>query len=289
MNPLNPSIDRTPQILQASSAQNPVAPMQNMGLIIRLIISLFFCVSFFGCASMGSYNAATGHNEFILVSTPEEVAMGQSIQADLAKQYKILDENDSRVRNLERIGKRLSLISDRQDLAYHFYVINKDDLNAFTIPGGSIYFFTGLLDKLKTDDQIAGVLAHEIGHCAAKHTIKKFQAAMSYDFISRLIFSRFDDGLTKSVASLGTSTVMSLIFSSYSRHDELEADRLAVKYTYLAGFDVEGVIQSFEILEKESKGPQVPVILSSHPYLTDRIEAAKKEILLVKEKYGGGL
>ena len=73
--------------------------------------------------------------------------------------------------------------------------MNGKDINAFTTPGGNVYFFVGLLNKLTTDDQIAAVLAHEIGHCAARHTIKKYQAQLGYNLIGSIIFSQMRDAV----------------------------------------------------------------------------------------------
>ena len=145
-------------------------------------------------------------------------------------------------------------------------------MNAFTIPGGRIYIFTGLVDKLDSDDEIAGVLAHEIGHCAARHTVKKFQAGL----IGGMILGQIGaGGQTQQIA---TNTMMRLVFSAYGRKDEHEADRLGIKYMRLAGYDLDGMIKTLEILKKESKGSVTPVILRTHPHLDDRIISVKRQI-----------
>lgn len=231
-----------------------------------------------GCASLGVYNAATERREFIFIPTDYEVKMGQDLHQQITAQYK-LSTRKADVARLERIGEKLAQVSDRQDYEYNFYLIEKDEINAFTVPGGSIYFFTGLYDKLKTDDEIASVLAHEIGHCAARHVIKKFQAAMGYNLLGGLVISQLaKEEMARRLATLSSNTAMSLVFSAYGRKDEYEADRLGLKYMDLAGYKLEAMITTFEVLEKESKGPQVPVFLRSHPYVKDRIIAIKKEI-----------
>ena len=184
---------------------------------------------------------------------------------------------------VKRIGARVSQVSDRQDYEYHFFLVEKDEMNAFTTPGGNIYFFTGLLDKLSSDDQVAAVLAHEVGHCAARHTVKKFQAAVSYSVIGSVLFNTMKmENQVKQIAALGTDIVMDLVFSAYSRQDELQADRLGIKYMDLAGYNLNGMIETFEVLKRESKGPQPPLLLRTHPYIDERIEAAKKEIQKIK-------
>lgn len=231
------------------------------------------------------YNPATGREEFIMISTPSEVSMGKSVHQSIAQKYKF-SNNPAQLERLRRIGERLVKVSDRKDYEYHFYLIAEDEMNAFTTPGGNIYVHTGLLDKLKSDDQVASVLAHEIGHCAARHTVKKFQAALGYDLISTIVLNAISDGTAQQITQLSSNAVMSIVFSSYSRKDEYEADRLGVKYMHLACFDPGASIETFNILEADSKGPDVPLILRSHPYIHDRIRVAEEEIKTLGSKYG---
>lgn len=220
-----------------------------------------------------------------MISTPSEVAMGKSVHQSVAKKYKFPD-SPAQLERLRRIGERLAKVSDRQDYEYHFYLLEDDAMNAFTTPGGNIYVNTGLLDKLKSDDQVASVLAHEIGHCAARHTIKKFQAALGYNIISAIVISQITEDQAKRITALSTNAVMSIIFSSYSRKDEYEADRLGLKYMHQSCFQPRAAVETFRILEAEEKGPQVPLILRSHPYIHDRILMAEQEIKSLDRKYG---
>ncbi len=247
----------------------------------RWLLSCFLLLT--GCAT---YNTATERNEVILISTSSEVAMAHSIHDQISSQNKIIKETDES-RRLERIGQRVARVSDRQDFQYHFYLIDSDEMNAFTVPGGNIYFYAGLLRRLATDDQVAAVLAHEVGHCAAKHTVKKFQAALGYNVARNVLVSilALEAPGAQSVAGLGADAVMNLATSAYSRRDEYEADRLGIKYLYLAGFDLNGMIQAFDILQEATKGDHVPLILRTHPFLKDRIAAVRKEIEAVQKKY----
>ena len=244
-----------------------------------VILSLFFLYSAVGCASLGTYNPATGRKEFIFISTPEEVSLGNSLHQQLSQQYKFSDHGKDYER-INRIGQRVARISHRQDYKYQFFLIEKDELNAFTTPGGRIYIFSGLINKLTSDDQIASVLAHEIGHCAARHTVKKFQAAMGYNLIGSIILGQVGEG-AKQIASMSSNMVMGIVFSAYGRQDEYEADRLGIKYLYQAGYDPNATISTLQTLQRESKGVGAPTVLRSHPHIPDRIEAAKKEIQLI--------
>ncbi len=244
------------------------------------IAGLLGCAA--GCASLGTYNPATGRNELILISTPAEVSMGQDIHAQLKQEFQ-LSQDAGKVARLNRIGQRVAQVSDRQDYQYHFYLIEKDELNAFTVPGGSIYMFTGLMDRLNSDDEIGAVLAHEAGHCAARHTIKKFQAGMGYNIIGNLLLSRVQlENQAKQLIAQSSGALMQLVFSAYGRSDEFEADKLGVKYMHLAGYDLQAIIKTFELLDQKSKGADVPLILRSHPYIKDRITRVREEIQKIK-------
>jgi predicted Zn-dependent protease len=245
--------------------------------VFVLALSFQMC----GCAT---YNTATGRREFIFISTDSEVTMGRSFDAQLKQEYKVSQDKEKADR-VNRIGQKLVSVSDRQDFQYHFTLIEKDELNAFTLPGGYIYFFTGLYDKLSDDDEIAAVLAHEIGHSAARHTVKKYQAALGYDLVSRILFARFSSDVARQVASLGGGLVANIAMSAYGRRDEYEADHLGIKYMRLAGYDLNGMIRTFQILKANSKGPEPPTFLRTHPYIDDRIKAVQKEIQDSEAKY----
>lgn len=246
---------------------------------------LAMTVLLFSLNSCTTYNTATGRNEFIFVSTQEEVSMGNTIATKFRQEYE--EETSSRyVDRINRIGQRVAQVSDRQDYSYQFHVIKKDELNAFTIPGGQVYVFTGLIDKLKTDDEIAFVIAHEIGHCSARHVVKKYQAALGYSLFGSILLNAFEAGsAARSVASLSTNMLSNLVFSAYGRGDEFEADRLGVKYTLLAGYDPNGAIGAMELLEKEAEQNNMPTILRTHPHAKDRLEKLRAEVEKAKETY----
>lgn len=251
-----------------------------IGLSLAIVL---LCLS--GCASLlGTYNPATGRKEFIVISTDMEVSMGQSIHRQIIEEIG-LSQDPTKIARLQRIGKKLAAVSDRQDYEYKFYLIDKNELNAFTVPGGGIYFFTGLFDKLTTDEEMAAVLAHEIGHCAAKHTVKKFQAAMGYNLIQALALSQLGES-SRQLSAQASDMAMQLIFSAYSRADEYQADGLGLKYMYLARYPLNGMIETLKALQRESEGPAAPLILRTHPYVEDRIKAVEQEIPKVPEKYG---
>lgn len=207
--------------------------------------------------------------------------MGQQVHQKLTEQL-TFSQNEVYVNRVKNIGDRIEAVADRKELNYRFFVIENDELNAFTTPGGFIYVHTGLLKEFSSDDELAFVIAHEVAHGAARHVVKKYQAQLGYNIIGNLVLNQLDGGAAR-IASLGTQTFMNLVFSAYSRQDETEADELAVKYMYLAGYDMQAAIRSLQALQAKSGGDNIPVMLRSHPHLKDRIHAVKKDIQQVSQ------
>jgi predicted Zn-dependent protease len=247
----------------------------------RVIILITFLFFLSGCTTL--YNPATGRNEFILIDTKTEVAIGRNVIDDFIRRHPLSDDENLQ-RRIQRIGRQIASVSDRQDIEYEFKVLRDKELNALTLPGGFIYINKGLADKL-TDDEIAYVLAHEVGHTAAKHIAKKLQANMAYQLLLSVAFASIGSRAQESAANVarGIDAVYNLIGLSYSRKDEFEADRLAAKYVFKAGFNPYACLSALEKIKK-SEGPNWKVLkyFRTHPYVDERIEALKANISQLK-------
>jgi predicted Zn-dependent protease len=227
-----------------------------------------------GCVTI--YNPATQRQETVL-DTPVEIALGNLARAQMGltqlKVGRVLPDDLARVQG---IGQRLASVSDRQDLSYQFGLIQDKNPNAFTLPGGTIYVHTGILERA-TDDELAGVIAHEIGHVAARHAAKHLQADLGFTVLLNVAQAA---GVGTESAQLADS-LYDLFSRGFSRQDELEADRLALQYTRRAGFDPKGLITFFEKqLAEEPEGAVHKAFSwqSTHPLTSERISQAKKEL-----------
>lgn len=243
-----------------------------MIIFLFLLISLNFLPE---CAA--EYNLATGKEETILFSTAKEVKLGRSIAQKIEKRFELSRDVQLQER-LEEIGQKLVLVSDRKDIIYCFRVLENEEVNAFALPGGYVYANTGLIEETKSDDELAGVLAHEIGHIVARHSVKRLQTALGYNLISMLALAVTRDARFKRGADLAFAQIM----LGYSREDEFLADELAVKYMREAGYQPEAVISFLEKLRQLEKErplrPLLPNWVRSHPYLPERIAAAKQSV-----------
>ncbi len=236
---------------------------------IILILSCLFFIC--GCATV--YNPATRRKEFIFIDTASEVSLGLDMDREIGKEFELL-EDFKMLSRLNSIGSKVALSSDRQDVTYTFKIIKDDTLNAFAIPGGYVYVNSGLL-KRSDDNELACVLGHEIGHIAARHSVKRLQANLGYQLLIAIA-----QGATKEAEVLRALNVTyNVVALGYSRQDEFLADKLAVKYSKASGFNPYGMVNFFRKLEAEKKPGVELVFLSSHPPVKDRITAVEKEIL----------
>lgn len=243
--------------------------------VSRIKCALLLTASFIAAGCVTIYNQATEKQETLLLDTQSEVSLGRDMDGQLMRKLK-MSNDASLLERINRIGAQVAAASDRQDLCYYFRVVQDGELNAFAIPGGYVYVNAGLAHAAN-EDELACVLAHEIGHIAARHSVKKLQAAFGYQIIVGIAL-----GLSgKQAAARTLDVVYDLISLGYSRKDELLADKLAVRYSRRAGFNPYGMVTFFEKLKNETErkgGSYTPVYLSSHPPIDERIRLVKNEI-----------
>jgi predicted Zn-dependent protease len=226
-----------------------------------------------GCST--EYNITTDKEEVFYYNTDKEVAMGESIARAVEKEYKFVDDPLVQKR-VEDVGKKIVSVCDRKDISYHFKVLDDEEINAVSLPGGFVYINKGLVDKVANDDELAGVLAHEVGHIAARHSIKKLQAMMGYNLLRVLAVAIPQGNEVGTAADIAFTEIM----LGYAREDELLADQLAARYAKLAGYDPHGMITFLQKLqETDRRKPLRPkTYFKTHPYVPDRIRVVKQEL-----------
>ncbi len=227
-----------------------------------------------GCVNR-YYNVATQKEEVYLYSSEREVQIGKKLSHQV--ELRFAPENDILLQQkLDRIGKKLAGVSDRLEINYHFKLLNEKEVNAFALPGGYIYVFKGLWNKIADkDEMIAAVLAHELAHLSARHNIKRLQNAIGYGALAVLVNTADTDAYSRAKATLGINKLL----LNYSREEELEADILAVKYLKLAGYDPRAMLKVLEVLrETQRRKPLRPLVESTHPYIAERIKVIREAI-----------
>ena len=167
-------------------------------------------------------------------------------------------------------------VKHKDDFVWRVRILNDDKtLNAFCLPGGYIYVYTGLIKYLTSEDQLAGVLGHEIAHADLRHSTQQMTKQFGLGILITAVTGG-DPGLLTQIGS-------QLINLGFSRTAETEADRKAVDYLYPTRYDARGVSRFFEKLIADKKDGRVPGFLSTHPNPDNRIEA----IMLYWKKKGG--
>ena len=226
-------------------------------------------ISFWGCATV--YNPVTGHQETSLYSTRDEIAVGESVDRQIRKEFKP-SRNAEAIEWIKKVGQKVADQSGRGDVTFHFEVMEDKAVNAFAGPGGYVYVTTGLLKLVSSEDELACVLGHEIGHVAARHAIKQLQSRVLYSIPASIIFSESRYGEIEQAVNIA----FNLTQLSYSRKDELQADTLGMSYARKAGYDPSGMVSFLRKLgEIEQKEPRLIIVpLSTHPVTSIRIENA---------------
>ncbi len=244
--------------------------MKNLTLYLILVALLFIV---YGCRT--AYNLATQQEELIFISSEREVRMGKSIAREIENRFKLVEdvEIQSRVQN---IGEKLAAVGDRVEISYYFKVLDDEQVNAFALPGGYIYINSGLIERVESDDELAAVIAHELGHITARHAVKRLQGSLSYVVLRVLMAGSGASGQVGRGADLAFNSLI----LSYSREDELLADRLAVKYMRRAGFEPRAILSVLEKLREVQR--EMPIrpkrYFRTHPYIPDRVRVVKEEL-----------
>ncbi|MFA6240290.1 MAG: M48 family metallopeptidase [Candidatus Hydrogenedentales bacterium] len=213
-----------------------------------------------------------GGEKFNILSTQEEVALGDKVAAEIEKKEKIL--NDPGIQAyVQEMGARIAKQSPRTDVPYKFTVIdNPKTVNAFALPGGHMYIYTGLMKLCSNEAELASVMGHEIAHVAAHHHGESMTRQYGYSFIASLILGDSPSANAELMAQI----MATLGESKFSRTQENEADRMGMDFLWRAGYKPDAMVSFMEKMgatEKQGGGAGVLKFISSHPPTPERIAA----------------
>lgn len=215
------------------------------------------------------------------VSQDQEVAIGKQSADEVNAQLPII--TDPGVSSyIQTLGDSIAKTTSRADLAWHFYVVNTPQVNAFALPGGYVYVNRGLIETADRLDELAGTLGHEIGHVIQRHSVKQMQSQQKAN-AGLTIFCTLTAVCHSGLAQVAFTVGGSAYFAKHSRADELEADSEAVVNVLRAGFDPEGVPALFDALlkQRQYEPTKVEGWFASHPLEEERITRAKQLISIL--------
>ena len=227
----------------------------------KLLFSLFCTL----CICLGLMHPAQAG----MISLEDEIKMGRQTAQQLEAQYGLVADASLQAR-VDRIGQRLAAVCGRNEITYSFKVLNSNEVNALACPGGFVYVFKGLVDYMPSDTELAGVIGHEVGHVAEKHTVHAIEKQMWTSLA--LILA------TKGQSLDLVSMAQQVIFAGYSRTDERGADKQGFYNTVKAGYNPYSMLLTLYKLNDLAKeqGNSSYGIFASHPDPEARIQKVEK-------------
>lgn len=235
-----------------------------------------------GCATILLFaffaSSCSSYVQPILPSTSppsgdEESRISREFRREAKKHFKFVTDPEVE-RYIENIGQRILSVMGPQPFDYRFFVVENAQLNAFAVPGGSIYFFSGLIEKAKSTAEVAGVLGHELVHITGRHMARSSgpDAISLLSLLSMALLARSGGSAAQAAGIVGQAAAVTRQVA-YNRQLEMEADTLGVRYMAAAGYDPKGSLAFLKTLEQErALNPiDVPPYMMTHPVSQERV------------------
>jgi predicted Zn-dependent protease len=209
----------------------------------------------------------------------QELQLGQQTAAQLNAQLPLVQDGAA-VQYINQLGTSIARSADPRGVQYRFYIVNAPEVNAFAVPGGHIYVNRGLIERARNVSELAGVLAHEIGHVTQRHGVEQWaraqRANLGLSVLYGVLLGRNPSGVESAAIQVGGAGV----FSGYSREAEREADNVAIQYLLNAGIDPRGMVSMFETLisERQRNPGALEQWFATHPTTEERIRNTQAAI-----------
>jgi predicted Zn-dependent protease len=203
-----------------------------------------------------------------LISEAEEVRIGRQAAEEIEAELGVSRDAAT------AIGRRVAAVSDRPNLPWTFKVLRSREINAISLPGGFIYATEGMMRFVQSDDELAFVMAHEVGHVSARHHVAMLERHFLYVIVGRVLFG--GDPTSSQIANI----VRFFLTQGFSRENEFDADRLAVGFAHRARFDASAGLTFMQRLRTaQGRDPSsVEVLFRTHPGLADRMERMRTHL-----------
>ena len=236
---------------------------------------LLLTLLFVACAT----NPVTHKREFNIVSESQEIEMGRQSHEEVIHQYGVYNEKPELNQLVETTGKRLAAISDRPNLPWHFTIIDTPMVNAMALPGGYIYITRGMMERINSEDELAGVLGHEITHVTARHAAQQMSRAQIAQLgmvLGSVVAGPQATQAFGQIAEMGVG----LLFLRYGRAQESQADLVGTNYSARAGFNPTGVERMLTTLQRlqKTRPTGLEQYFQSHPDPAKRVRDVQGEL-----------
>ena len=252
--------------------------MQQNEILKSLIIGFFiiFLSNFSGCGG----NRNQSNLSFITID--EEMALGEELTTQILQSLPVL-RNQEINDFFNRLCQQIRVASDWEGMTYKLYIVNQPDINHFSLPGGSIFIFRGVIEDAETVSEIAAVIAHEVAHIANRDGVERVGTKYGYAFAAQRVLGTFPEIAKQIVRNLYSPEGTIL---DYPKDSELAADETAVKYAWRANFEPSVYIKYLERVRDmtQSKDDLVALLALTHPSPTDRIKRVRSELDKIPSK-----
>ncbi len=238
-----------------------------MRILVGIVIAAFPMLTYW-CNR--EYNPVTGENQHVNMSADQEIALGLQAAPQMAAQYGGRHPDQQAVAKVKEFGQRIVQNTKARETPYAFdfhLLADENTVNAFALPGRQIFITAGLLRRLQTEGQVAGVLGHEVGHVVARHSAEQtVKSKLTQGLSGATAVATYDPENPSSASTAAAAAMVGRHLNlKYGRDDELESDRLSVAFTAQAGYDPRSMIGVMEILAQAGGGGGGPEIFQTHP------------------------
>ncbi|HKA36102.1 MAG TPA: M48 family metalloprotease [Thermoanaerobaculia bacterium] len=260
---------------------------RNRPVSARFLPAIILALAVLPCSC--ATNPVTGKSQFMFVSEQEEVAQGQQLYPSATQMSEGATPHKEIQDLVTAVGNKMARSSERPNLPWEFNVVDANEPNAYALPGGKISFTRGLLARLDSEDEVAAVLGHEIGHVTARHSAAAqsretlMGAALGVGGAVLGATGTTGAGAITAAGQLGAS----LLTTRYSRDQERQADELGMRYMTAAGYNPRGFVQVMEVLlaASQKEPSKWEALFASHPMTSERVATAKERLASTYAKY----
>lgn len=249
-------------------------------LLMALALAAFALFSYFGSKE---FNPVLQEDQYVGITPDQEIALGLQAAPEMAAQFGGVHPDESAQRFLDSVCAALINKSDAggAEWPYECSLLADDQtINAFALPGGQVFLTVGLYNEFQSEGQLAGVLAHEIGHVVGRHSAEQMaRVRLTEGLTGAAVIAAYDPENPNSIgAAQMAQLVGGMINMRYGREDEIESDRLGVRFMAEAGYDPRAMIRVMEILAEAGGPSRQPEFFSTHPNPDRRIENIEEAI-----------
>jgi predicted Zn-dependent protease len=257
-------------------------------VLAALVVAVLSILGYYGSRQ---FNPVTNENQHVNMSVDQEIAMGLQAAPELADQFGGLHPDPEARALVEKVGQRIVQSSSAREAPYQYefhLLADENTINAFALPGGQVFITAALLDRLRTEGELAGVLGHEVGHVVARHGAEHLaKAQLTQGLTGAAVIATYDpDNPASRQTAAVAAAIGQLINMRFGRDDELESDKLGVRFGSEAGYDPRGMLGVMEVLSEASQGNAPPEFFSTHPNPERRMERIREAI---EERYPDGV